>query len=83
MTIRILFFSSLQDIVGRSEWERTLSTDRDWTVGDLLDSLFEEFPALKPWDGRLLLAIDQAWAERTQLIPDGAEVAIMPPVQGG
>lgn len=83
MTVRLLFFSSLQDLVGASELERTLSADREWTLGALLESLYEEFPALRDWDGNLLLAIDQAWAERDQAITDQAEIAIMPPVQGG
>ena len=83
MTIRLLFFSSLQDLVGESEVERTLPDDREWTLALLLESLFTEFPGLRDWDGRLLLAIDQKWADRDQVIRDGVEIAIMPPVQGG
>lgn len=83
MTVRLLFFSSLQDLVSQTEMERTLSDDREWTLALLLESLYEEFPGLRDWDGRMLLAIDQAWADRNQVIPDGAEIAIMPPVQGG
>ena len=83
MTVRLLFFSSLQDLVGAPEIERTLSADREWTLGALLETLYEEFPTLRDWDGRLLLAIDQVWADRGQVITDQAEIAIMPPVQGG
>lgn len=83
MTVRLLFFSSLQDLVGSTEMERVLQADREWTIGALLESLYEEIPGLADWDGSLLLAINQVWADRDQLIPDHAEIAIMPPVQGG
>ena len=69
MTVRLLFFSSLQDLVGAPEIERTLSPDREWTLGALLELLYEEFPTLRDWDGRLLLAIDQVWADRGYLKP--------------
>jgi molybdopterin converting factor small subunit len=52
-------------------------------VASLLAELYERWPALSSWDGRLLMAVDLEYATReTQLIP-GQEVALMPPVQGG
>ncbi|MCB1063014.1 MAG: MoaD/ThiS family protein [Verrucomicrobiae bacterium] len=83
MTVRVLYFSSLQDIVGQSEAEETLTDDREWTLGDFLDHLYARTPALREWDGSILLAIDQRWANREALLSEGAEIAIMPPVQGG
>ena len=83
MTVKVLYFSSLQDLVGASEIEETLAEGRAWTLADLLETLFERHPKLRDWDGRLLLAINQEWAERDQPLAPGDEVAIMPPVQGG
>lgn len=83
MTVRVLYFSVLQDLTGTAEWDEMLPTDREWTLGDLLERLWERTPALRDWDGRLLLAVNQRWADRGRPLVDGDEVAIMPPVQGG
>lgn len=83
MTVTVLYFSRLRDLVGVAESEETLAADRDWTLGDLLETLYARTPALREWDGRLLLAINQTWADRRQGLKAGDEVAIMPPVQGG
>ena len=83
MKINVLYFSTLQDLAGGSEIEESLAPDRDWTLGDLLETLFSRHPKLRDWDGRLLLAVNQEWAERDRSLADGDEVAIMPPVQGG
>lgn len=83
MTVTVLYFSTLQDLAGASETEETLTDDRAWTLDDLLETLFDRHPELHEWDGRLLLAVNQQWAERDQVLAAGDEIAIMPPVQGG
>ena len=42
-----------------------------------------QFPKLREWDASLLVAVDQDYAKRGTALHEGAEVAIMPPVQGG
>lgn len=81
MKIRVLFFSVLRDITGCESCEWTC--DGVSTVGDLLVMLFARWPELERWDGALLLALDQTYVKRDALLRDGAEVAVMPPVQGG
>ena len=81
MTVRILFFSILRDIAG-GDLKRTFDTE-NMTVSELLKALFVEFPELQSWDDRLLIAVNCDYADRDTSIPDGAEVALMPPVQGG
>ena len=83
MKIRVLFFSVLQDIVGSPELEKVLSGDREWRVEDLLQLLYEDHEGLRRWDGKILIALDQAYADRSDILKDEQEVAIMPPVQGG
>ena len=41
------------------------------------------WPKLAEWDSSLLVAVDHAYVKRDAALHDGAEVAIMPPVQGG
>ncbi len=81
MKVRVLFFSVLRDIVGTDEW--TMEMPDDASVSDLLDEAFTRWPKLKDWDASLLIAVDQSYTKRDTTLHDGAEVALMPPVQGG
>ncbi len=81
MKLRVLFFSILKDITGCEEVDWTCPTGSD--VAWLLEQLFEKWPALRPWDSSLLLAVNCTYVNRREPLLDGCEVAIMPPVQGG
>ena len=81
MTVRVLFFSTLRDLAGKSETELELPDGAD--VGNLLDSLDGKVPGFSEWSGRVLVAVDHEYAEKGQPLAEGQEVAVMPPVQGG
>ncbi len=80
MSVRVLFFSVLQDISG---CEETVWKDAAPTLAGLLEQIYERWPALKAWDGSLLTAINHEYVKRDAVLTPGCEVAIMPPVQGG
>ena len=82
MKLRVLFFSLLRDLTGTEEIELTCA-EGVTTVGELLGMLYDRWPALGPWDASLLVAVDQMYAKRGDALHEGAEVAVMPPVQGG
>lgn len=81
MKVRVLYFSVLKDLTGTEESEIVLAEGA--TVGDLLAHIFQKWPALQAWDASLLVAVDQTYAKRNTPLHEDAEVAIMPPVQGG
>ena len=81
ITVHVLFFSVLRDLSGQAELTRELPAGS--TLADLLEQLFAEWPRLREWSPSLLLAIDHTYAKRETALHDGAEVALMPPVQGG
>ena len=81
-TVKLLFFSLLQDIAKTEEMDFSLVGD-SITVGALLAALFERFEGLSDWDEKLLIAVNCEYADRDFSIKAGDEVAIMPPVQGG
>ncbi|WP_009962720.1 MoaD/ThiS family protein [Verrucomicrobium spinosum] len=81
MKVRVLYFSVLKDLTGIEEGEVTLTEGA--TVADLLTHLFQNWPTLQAWDTSLLVAVDQTYAKRDTPLHEDAEVAIMPPVQGG
>jgi len=82
MKVRVLFFSVLQDITGTAETTVYLEGENA-IVGTLLDHLFQTWPSLSDWAPSLLIAVDQVYARRPDALHDDAEVAVMPPVQGG
>ena len=82
MTVRVLFFSQLRDLCGVDELACELPSG-EASVGDLLESLYADFEKFREWDGRLLVAVNQEFADRGVLLNEGDEVAVMPPVQGG
>lgn len=81
MNVRVLFFGPLVDITECATLEVTLPDSA--TVQSLLDAIFLRWPALRGWDANLLVAVNLGYAARGELVPPDAEVAIMPPVQGG
>ena len=84
MTIKLLFFSLLRDAAGGTEETPYTIEDTDSIpVSGLLERLYNEYPDLRPWDGKILVAADLEYVKRDFIIRDGQEVAIMPPVQGG
>lgn len=82
MNVRVLFFSVLRDVTGVAE-TRVQLVAAGASVAFLLEELFQKWPGLRPWDRSLLVAVDHVYVRRDQQLHDDAEVAIMPPVQGG
>lgn len=81
MTVRVLFFSVLRDITGAEEL--LVQTSSSANVAALLEECFTRWPGLRDWNASLLVAVDQCYAKRDTALHENAEVALMPPVQGG
>lgn len=81
MSVRVLFFGPLTDITGSGTHSLTLPEAA--TVQQLHNLLFEKWPALRTHASSLLTAVNMTYARRDEIIPPDAEVAVMPPVQGG
>ncbi len=80
MRIRLLAFATAADALGP---ERDLELPAGATVADLRDHLLAEHPGLTRLWPRLAIAIDGRLVRVEEEIPDGAEVALLPPVSGG
>ena len=81
MTVRVLFFGQLVDVTGCSE--TMISLTEVHSLEALANLLMERWPGLARWEHSLLWAINMQFARRSEIIPAEAEVAVMPPVQGG
>ena len=79
--ITVLFFATLKDRAGTNRQAFELPAEA--TVADLKSTLTGHFPAIKPLLGHTLVSINQNFSFDEDKIPDGAEVALFPPVSGG
>ena len=79
--IKILFFATLkaQAGVGEAELEMPLNS----TVEQFKALLLDDFPALEPHMSSALVSVNKEYAFPEEVIPEGAEIALFPPVSGG
>lgn len=81
MKIKILFFGLLHDYTGFDQEEAEVRPGS--TVGDLWTRYEARFPQLRGVSDSLSIAVNEEIADRSRLLSDGDEVALMPPVSGG
>ncbi len=80
-TVRLLAFATAADALGRGEMD--VEVPAGTTVAELRQLLDREHPRLRDLWPRLAIAVDGRLAGPEAEIPDGAEVALLPPVSGG
>ena len=81
MSIRVLFFASISDIVGMRE---TSVDSADFkTVQSIFDKFARQKPTLEPYRSSILCALNSEFARPGSPVRGGDEVAFFPPVSGG
>ena len=81
MEVKVLFFASMRDRAGLREAK--LELPQSASVKDLKLKLVKQFPGLQEAMSSILIAVNREFAFDDLLIPDGAEIAVFPPVSGG
>lgn len=81
MKVHVQFFSRLRDLAGVSETQ--IDVPDSTTAADLLETLYSQTPALRDWDGSILVAIGLEFVTRDYVLKANEQISIMPPVQGG
>ncbi len=81
MSIRVLFFASLADIVGTREFNVNAADFSD--VESVFRKFAAEFPPLERYRPSVLCALNSEFASAASPVQDGDEVAFFPPVSGG
>ncbi len=82
MKINLLFFATLRTLTGLKSSELELPPES--RVSDLKLMVAERFPQVAPaLVDTVLVSINREYADDEQIIPEGAEVALFPPVSGG
>lgn len=80
-TVRMLAFAGARDVIGAAEVDLALS--KPCTAAELLDEVCSRYPALVPYRGSLRVAVNGEYAQPSDPVGFGDEVAIIPPVAGG
>jgi molybdopterin synthase sulfur carrier subunit len=83
MRVQVRYFASLREALGASE---TVDVPAGSTLGALRDQLLArggEHARCLARQRAVRCALDQAMAEETAALHEGAEVAFFPPVTGG
>jgi molybdopterin converting factor subunit 1 len=78
---RVLFFATLRDISGTRELN--LEFLEGSRVSDIKSLVLQKYPALQKNMDTIIVAMNHEFAFDEQIVVDGAEVAMFPPVSGG
>ncbi len=81
MTVPIQLFASLKDAAKTSQI--AIEIPENATVAQLLDAVAREFPDMKKWLPHCRVAVNEEYASNGQIVRDGDEIALIPPVSGG
>jgi molybdopterin converting factor small subunit len=80
MSITILLFGILRDVVGESKLDRAVNLNT--TLEILRKELAMEFPKLNNYKN-YSIAVNEVYAESDCIIKENDVVALIPPVSGG
>lgn len=81
MRLRVKLFATYGEIAGSKEFAWTAKEGE--RLGDFLDALFQKYPRLAGHRQTMLLAVNHSFAPPDEVLHDGDEIALMPPVSGG
>jgi molybdopterin synthase catalytic subunit len=79
--VKILFFATLKEKAGTAEMD--LDIPENILVSEFKDLLFKKIPQLPQSRANIVVAINKEFAFDQEQIPNGAEIALFPPVSGG
>ena len=81
MHVNVLLFGALKDL--RAREKETVELPEQATVAEFLRGFFAVAPQLEKYAGSLAIAVNQEYALPTQVLREGDEIALLPPVSGG
>jgi sulfur-carrier protein len=80
--VQVLYFAALRDLLGLSE-ERLEVPEHVRTVREFVQHLQQVRPALNGKMASVRVALDEAFAEDSEILAGAQTIALIPPVAGG
>lgn len=81
MKVRVKFFSAHREAVGKNEIK--IELEERITSNRLLKMLITDYPKLRKLIDFTIISLNHSRANGNELLRDGDEVAIFPPIGGG
>jgi molybdopterin converting factor small subunit len=81
MKVNVLFFGATADVVGEKEIE--FETSENKKAENVFSEILDAFPDLKNHGKSLLFSVNQEYANSSEIVKDGDELAIFTAVSGG
>jgi molybdopterin converting factor subunit 1 len=78
---RVLFFATLREKTGTHE--TSLEFPQGTNIAAIKKAVLEKYPGLQPIMGSVIVAMNHEFAFDEDIVEDGAEIAMFPPVSGG
>lgn len=79
MKVKIKYFAGLRDIT-KKETE-IIEVKENARIIEILEILYMKYPEMKKIE--LVMAKNREYAEENEILADGDELALLPPVSGG
>jgi len=81
MSIKVLYFASLKEEIGRDS--EFIDPTMDVTTPMNIEQLWQKATGQDCFPEHLLVAVNQEYSNKQTTVNDGDEVAFFPPVTGG
>jgi sulfur-carrier protein len=81
ISIQLKLFAAYQEAAGQPELQLELADGT--TVGQVLEQLLKQHPQLAQWRNLTRYGVNLQFVEADQVLQNGDEVVLIPPVSGG
>lgn len=81
MTVTVKLFAAARDIIGSASID--LELPQGATVAEVRAAISHQYPAAERLIARSAIALNHDYALDSDVVPQNAELAVIPPVSGG
>lgn len=81
MHVTVRYFAIMRERMGIAVEQRPLPDDT--TAGEVFRLVTADYPELSGLERSVMVMVNETYADRDQLIRDGDDIALIPPVSGG